>query len=41
MDSLRCLESGTVLLEAEAYKPLKEGEIMDVTQKRKGFGAFC
>lgn len=33
--SLRCLESGTVLLEAKdgAYRPLDEDEIMEVPQK--------
>lgn len=33
--SLKCLESGTVLLEAKdgAYRPLEVDEIMEVTQK--------
>ena len=34
-NSLKCLESGTVLLEAKdgAYRPLEVDEIMEVTQK--------
>ena len=33
--SLKCLESGTVLLEAKdgAYRPLEENEILEVSQK--------